>query len=98
MKIMTKVYPARVLSTPAVVINLFEFKQKALITDQKSLDNGWTLKLGNSFIIEDASKTITLPKDQEKNPHIFVVNTTKENQKALFKDIQLAFKLAKKVK
>ena len=57
-----------------------------------------TLKLGDSFIIEDASKTITLPKDQEKNPHIFVVNTTKENQKALFKDIQLAFKLAKKVK
>jgi len=98
MKIMTKVYPARVLSIPSVVINLFEFKQKVLIANEKLLDNGWTLKLGDNFAVENAYKIITLPKDQEKTPHIFVVNTTKEDQKALFKDIQLAFKLAKKVK
>ena len=98
MKIMTKTYPARVLSTPAVVINLFEFKQKVLIAGEKSLDNGWTLKLGDNFTVASTNKVITLPKDQEKTPHIFVVNTTKENQKSLFKDIQLAFKLAKKVK
>lgn len=97
MKIMTKTYPARVLSAPAVVINLFEFKQKVLITE-KTLENGWVLKLGDKFCVESSSKVITLPKDQEKVPHIFVVNTTKEEQKALFKDIQLAFKLAKKVK
>lgn len=98
MKIMTKTYPARVLSTPAVVINLFEFKQKALMNGEKNLDNGWKITLGTDFIVDDKNKTITLPVNQEKKPYIFVINTTKEQQKVLFKDIQLAFKLAKKVK
>lgn len=98
MRIITKTYPARALSTPVVIINLLEFKQKPLVNGPKTLENGWNISLGDSFNVDVASKSITLPTDQETSQHIVLVKTTKENQRTLFKDIQLAFKQAKKVK
>ena len=98
MRIITKTFQARALSTPVVVINLLEFKQKPLVSGAKTLENGWTLGLADSFIVNAETKQVTLPVDQETAQHIVMVKTTKENQKSLFKDIQLVFKLAKKVK
>lgn len=98
MRIITKTYPARALSTPVVIINLLEFKQKPLINGSKTLENGWNISLGDNFNVDIASKSITLPINQETSQHIVLVKTTKENQRTLFKDIQLAFKQAKKVK
>lgn len=98
MRLMSKTFQARVLSKPAVVVNLLEFKQKPLVDGPKTLENGWNIALGDYFNVNVDAKSITLPTDRETVPAITVVETTKENQKALFKDIQLAFKLAKKVK
>ena len=98
MRLMSKTFQARVLSKPAVVVNLLEFKQKPLVNGAKTLENGWSIGLGDYFNVDANSKAITLPADREIAPAIVVVETSKENQKALFKDIQLAFKLAKKVK
>lgn len=98
MRIITKTYPARALSTPVVIINLLEFKQKPLVNGNKTLENGWNICLSDSFTVDNVSKVITLPKDQETSQHIVMIKTTKEAQKSLFKDVQLAFKLAKKVK
>lgn len=98
MRLMSKTFQARVLSKPAVVVNLLEFKQKPLVNGAKTLENGWSIALGDYFNVDISSKAITLPTDRETAPAIVVVETSKENQKALFKDIQLAFKLAKKVK
>lgn len=98
MRLMSKIYQARVLSKPAVVVNLLEFKQKPLTKGDKAIENGWTLKLGQDFNIDCNSKVIILPENKETTPAIVVIETTKENQKTLFKDIQLALKLAKRVK
>ena len=98
MRLISKTFQARVLSKPAVVVNLLEFKQKPLVNGSKSLENGWNIGLGDNFNVDASSKTITLPTDHETTPAIVVVETGKNNQKAMFKDIQLAFKLAKKVK
>ena len=98
MRIITKTYPARALATPVVIVNLLEFKQKPLVNGNKTLENGWNISLGDYFNVDEISKTIVLPKDGETSQHIVMIKTNKENQKALFKDVQLAFKLAKKVK
>lgn len=98
MRIISKVFQARALSTPVVVVNLLEFKQKKLLKESKTLDNGWTISLADSFNINVEEKQVSLPKDQETTQHIVMLKTNKENQKTLFKDIQLVFKLAKKIK
>lgn len=98
MRLITKIYPARVQSKPSVVVNLLDFKQKPLLNGEKTLDNGWKISLGDYFNILIDSKSIILPKDRELKPEIIVIEVSKENQRAMFKDIQLALKLAKKVK
>lgn len=98
MRIISKTFQARALSTPVVVVNLLEFKQKPLSSGPKSLENGWELSLGSAFDINVDTKKVVLPMDQEISQHIFMVKTTKEAQKALFKEVQQVFKLAKKVK
>ena len=98
MRIISKIYQARALSTPVVVINLLEFKQKKLLNEVKTLENGWKLCLADSFNVDVEAKQVSLPKDQETTQHIVMLKTNKENQKTLFKDVQLVFKLAKKIK
>ncbi len=98
MRLITKIYPARVQSKPSVVVNLLDFKQKPLLNGEKTLENGWKISLGDYFNIWIDSKSIILPKDRELKPEIIVIEVSKENQRAMFKDIQLALKLAKKIK
>ena len=98
MRIISKTFQARALSMPVVVVNLLEFKQKPLVSGPKSLENGWELSLGSTFDINVDTKKVVLPMDQETSQHIFMVKTTKEAQKTLFKEVQQVFKLAKKVK
>lgn len=98
MRLITKIYRARVQSKPSVVVNLLDFKQKPLLNGEKSLENGWKISLGDYFNILVDSKNIILPKDRELKPEIIVIPVTKENQNAMFKDIQLALKLAKRIK
>ena len=97
MRIITKIYQARVASKPTVVVNLLDFKQKPLVKEAKTTENNWKFTLGESFNIDNINKTVILP-EGEKYPAIVVIETTKENQKELFKEIQLALKLAKKIK
>lgn len=98
MRLITKVYRARVQSKPSVVVNLLDFKQKPLLNGEKSLENGWKISLGDYFNILVDSKNIILPKDRELKPEIIVIPVTKENQNTMFKDIQLTLKLAKRIK
>lgn len=98
MRLITKIYRARVQSKPSVVVNLLDFKQKPLLNGEKSLENGWKISLGDYFNILVDSKNIILPKDRELKPEIIVIPVTKENQNVMFKDIQLALKLAKRIK
>ena len=98
MRVITKIYKARVQGKPSVVVNLLDFKQKPLLEGDKKVENDWTIKLGDYFNILVDSKTIVLPKDRELKPEIIVLPTSKENLDKIFKDIQLALKLAKRIK
>lgn len=98
MRLISKIYNARVAGKPSVVVNLLDFKQKPLLDGEKTLENGWKISLGDYFNILVDSKSIVLPKDRELKPEIMVINVEKDKQVAVFKDVQLALKLAKKIK
>ena len=98
MRLITKIYNARVAGKSSVVVNLLDFKQKPLLDGEKTLENGWKISLGDYFNISVDTKSIVLPKDRELKPEIIVINVEKDKQIAMFKDIQLALKLAKRIK
>lgn len=98
MRVITKIYKARVQGKPSVVVNLLDFKQKPLLEGDKKVENDWTIKLGDYFNVLVDSKTVVLPKDRELKPEIIVLPVSKENLDKTFKDIQLALKLAKRIK
>lgn len=98
MRVITKIYKARVQGKPSVVVNLLDFKQKPLLEGDKKVENDWTIKLGDYFNVLVDSKTIVLPKDRELKPEIIVLSVSKENLDKTFKDVQLALKLAKRIK
>lgn len=98
MRVITKIYKARVQGKPSIVVNLLDFKQKPLLDGEKTLENGWKISLGDYFNVLVDSKSIILPKDRELKPEIIVIEVKKENQNTIFKDIQLALKLAKRIK
>ena len=96
MRLISKIYKARVAGIPSVVVNLLDFKQKPLLNGEKKTENDWTIRLGDYFNIDE--RVITLPKDRELKPEIIVLKSNKEELDKLFKDVQLALKLAKRIK
>lgn len=98
MRLISKIFKANVQGKPSVVVNLLDFKQKPLLNGDKTLENGYNFSLGDYFNILLDDKKVILPKDRELKPEIIVIQVEKTNQDKIFKELQSAFKLIKRVK